>query len=98
MGPSVKQRGPLGPFSPGMGPPKPDIYLFLIFIFNCEFGALPKKFTKSDKFLTFHRGPGPLREEILDAPLPPPGKLPNQWYPKTLEPVSSAWALTVRMF
>ena len=39
--PSVKIRGPLGSFSPGMGPPEHDIYLF--FILNCWFGAPHKK-------------------------------------------------------
>ena len=42
--PSVKLRGPLGSFSPGIGPPNHTFFiLFFIFIFKCEFGAPPKK-------------------------------------------------------
>ena len=41
---SVKLRGPLGSFSPGMGPPKPDIFIYLFFTFILTVtGALPKK-------------------------------------------------------
>ena len=37
--PSVKLRGPLGTFSPGIGPPKHDFSFIFIFIFECEVKA-----------------------------------------------------------
>ena len=41
--PSVKLRGPIGSFSPGIGSPRYNIFILFYFIFKCEFGVHPKK-------------------------------------------------------
>ena len=66
----MKLRGPLGSFSPGIGPPKHDIYiLFIMFIFKCEFGALPKNSGLSVKLRdpsgSFSSGIGPPKHNIF---------------------------------
>ena len=54
----MKLRGPVGSFSPGIGPPRYNIFFLFYFIFKCEFEAHPKNSRPNPTSFQFLTGVG----------------------------------------